>query len=167
MLDYWDRYLDWATDDADTVAIYRKGLAWCSQRIPAEAPPTSLLWGDPQLVNLVLGNNGEVRAVLDWEMAMWGPAEVDLAWFLSLHEHAAETAGRKLPGDPGRAALIEAYTSALGRPVVDLAWYEALANIRSGAIVLRIGELMTRAGHSRSWTTSVPQHRYVENLIGA
>jgi len=167
ILDYWTRYLDWATDDDEGAAIYRRALEWCRARVPADPPPPSLLWGDPQLVNLVLGNNGEIRAVLDWEMAGYGPGELDLAWFLSLHEHAAETAGTTLPGDPGRAALIAAYGDALGRPVADLEWYEVLANIRSGLIVLRIGALMERAGHSRSWTAKVPQPRYLATMIGA
>jgi aminoglycoside phosphotransferase (APT) family kinase protein len=166
ILDYWERYLDWATDDDDAASIYRRGLAWCRERRPAPLPP-SLLWGDPQLVNVVFDDTGTIAAALDWEMAGPGPAEMDLAWFLTLHEHAIETAGVSLPGDPGREAIIDTYAEALGRPVRDLGWFEALANIRSGAIVLRIGTLLQRAGHSPAWTTQVPQPRHLAELIGA
>jgi aminoglycoside phosphotransferase (APT) family kinase protein len=167
MLDYWDGYLDWATADHDGTEIYRRALAWCRDQLPAQAPESCLLWGDPQLVNVVLTDSGEIEAVLDWEMAGLGPPEVDLAWFLVLHEHAAETAGAQLPGYPGRDAVITAYTAALGRDVADLEWYEAFANIRSGAIVLRIGALLQAAGHSPAWTAQVPQPRHLAELIGA
>lgn len=166
VLDYWDRYLDWATTDDDAAVIYRRALAWCREHIPTDPPAASLLWGDPQLANLVLDDAGEIAAVLDWEMAGRGPAEIDLAWFLVLHEHAVETAAADLPGFPGRQTVIDWYQSALGRPVADLRWYDVLANIRSGAIVLRIGAIMQRAGHSPSWTTQVPQPRHLIRMIG-
>jgi aminoglycoside phosphotransferase (APT) family kinase protein len=167
VLDYWDHYLDWATDDAAAAGIYRRSLRWCRDHLPAEPPPPCLLWGDPQLTNLVIDDDGNFAAVLDWEMSGRGPAELDLAWFLVLHEHATETAGAALPGDPGRAAILDTYAAALRRELADLEWYEVLANIRSGAIVLRIGALMQQAGHSPSWTALVPQPRHLAELIGA
>lgn len=166
ILDHWERYLDWATTDAEAAAIYRRALAWSREHLPAQPPAPALLWGDPQLVNLVLDDGGEIAAVLDWEMAGRGPVELDLSWFLVLHEHAAETAGIDLPGYPGRQTVVEWYESALGRPVGDLEWYDVLANIRSGAIVLRIAALMEQAGHSASWTAHVPQPRHLARLIG-
>jgi aminoglycoside phosphotransferase (APT) family kinase protein len=167
VLDYWAGYLDWTGADIESAAIYRRAIDWCRDRIPADLPPASLLWGDPQLVNLVLRDDGEIAAVLDWEMAGRGPAELDLAWFLTLHEHAVETAGSELAGYPGRDTVIEWYETALGRPVAGLHWYDVLANLRSGAIVLRIGSLMQQAGHSPSWTAQVPQPRHLARLIGS
>lgn len=167
VLDYWDGYLDWATEDIEGAQIYRDALAWCRANLPDDVPPAGLLWGDPQLQNLVAADDGEIAAVLDWEMSGLGPPELDLSWFLVLHEHAAETAGVDLPGFPGRATIIDWYADALGREVADLHWYDVLANIRTGAIVLRIGALMTAAGHSASWTRQVPQPRHLARLIGA
>jgi aminoglycoside phosphotransferase (APT) family kinase protein len=167
MLDYWQAFLDWATNECDDKAIYYEAIEWCRANLPQNPPPAGLLWGDPQLTNLVLDDDGGVAAALDFEMAGYGPAEVDLAWFLVLHEHAAETAGAQLPGYPGRAAIIARHEAALGRPLADLGWYDVLANVRTGAIVLRIGELMQQAGHSASWTAQVPQPRHLARLIGA
>jgi aminoglycoside phosphotransferase (APT) family kinase protein len=172
MLDFWDRYLDWATaaggeEIVAGAAIYRQSLAWCRDHLPDDVPPTGLLWGDPQLTNAVLGDGGEITAILDWEMAGLGPAEVDLSWFLALHEHGVETAGTQLPGWPGRDAILASYSDALGRELADLHWYDVLANIRSGAIVLRIGAVMAAAGHPASWTAQVPQPRHLARLIGA
>ena len=166
VLDYWERYLDWATDDADATAIYRRAIAWCRESLPPDPSAPCLLWGDPQLTNLVVDEAGDVAAVLDWEMSGTGPAEVDLAWFLVLHEHAAETAGTDLPGFPGRDTILEWYETAAGRRIGDLHFYDVLANLRSGAIVLRIGAIMAAAGHSASWTAHVPQPRHLARLIG-
>lgn len=164
MLDYWDAYLGWATTDTAGAEVYRDALLWLRKNLP-ETVGTCLLWGDPQLVNLVYDESCRTAAVLDWEMAAIGPPEVDLGWFLALHEGACETAGRVLPGDPGRDAFVAAYEAALGRPVGDLRWYELFAHVRSGAIVLRIGELMARAGVPNTWTSDVPQPRHVRRLL--
>jgi fatty-acyl-CoA synthase len=166
ILDYWERYLGWATDDVDGAAIYRRAIAWCRANLPDEPPPTSLLWGDPQLTNLVVAESGEIAAALDWEMAGAGPAELDLSWFLVLHEHAAETAGADLPGYPGRAQVVAWYEEALGRKVADLHFYDVMANLRSGAIVLRIGAMTAGKGHHATWTDQVPQPRHLARLIG-
>jgi aminoglycoside phosphotransferase (APT) family kinase protein len=166
MVDFWERYLDWAGAPDEDTEIYRDALKWCRDHLPLEVPAAGLLWGDPQLVNLVIDDAGGIAAVLDWEMAGLGPAEVDLSWFLVLHEHAADTAGAELAGWPGRNALIDAYAAKLGRDVADLHWYDVFANLRSGAIVLRIGAIMAAAGHSAGWTAEVPQHRALARLIG-
>lgn len=167
IVDYWERYLDWATDDADATAIYRRAIAWCRDNLPSDPPTAGLLWGDPQLQNLVVGGDGEIAAVLDWEMSGIGPAELDLSWFLVLHEQSAETAGAQLPGYPGRDAIIGWYQTAAGREVADLHFYDVLANLRSGAIVVRIGAVMAQAGHPATWTAEVPQPRHLARLIGA
>jgi fatty-acyl-CoA synthase len=167
VIDYWESYLDWATDDAAGASIYRQAIAWCRENLPAAPPPPSLLWGDPQLTNLVVDESGEIAAVLDWEMSGVGPAELDLSWFLVLQEHAAETAGAELPGFPGRGTIIDWYQAAAGRDVADLHFYDVLANLRSGAIVLRIGEIMAMEGHPATWTAQVPQPRHLARLIGA
>ncbi|HVW81603.1 MAG TPA: AMP-binding protein [Mycobacteriales bacterium] len=166
IVDYWDRYLDWATTDAEATKIYRAAIDWCRANLPADPPPAGLLWGDPQLQNLVVDDDGEIAAVLDWEMSGVGPAEVDLAWFLVLHEQSAETAGAELPGYPGRATIIEWYERAARRAVADLRFYEVLANLRSGSIVLRIGAIMESAGHPATWTAHVPQPRHLARLLG-
>jgi aminoglycoside phosphotransferase (APT) family kinase protein len=170
VLDYWNSYVDWTgagvskTED-EWADVYRSALRWCRDNLPTDVPPAGLIWGDPQLVNLVIAEDQTVEAVLDWEMAGLGPAELDLTWFLVLHEHAVETAGTELPGYPGREQVIEWYAAALGREVADLQWYDVLANIRSGAIVLRIGALMAAAGQSTGWTAHVPQHRWLAGFV--
>lgn len=164
MLDYWQHFLGWATPDGQGSDLYLQAVDALRATIP-DTTETCLLWGDPQLVNLVYDDDLRIAAVLDWEMATTGPPEVDLGWFLTLHEGACETAGTTLPGDPGRESFVASYAAALGRPVGDLAWFELFAHVRSGAIVLRLGELMAQAGVPNTWTSQVPQLRHVRRLL--
>ena len=162
-LDYWDRYLAWA-GEGGAPAVFADGLAWCRAHRPDPEPPPSLLWGDVQLGNVLVDDTMAIAAVLDFEMATIGPAEVDLAWFLVLHDMAVDRCGRDLPGFASRAATISAYQARLGRSLADLRWYEAFAALRSGAILVRAARLLARMGIDDSWLT---QHNPTVELLGA
>jgi aminoglycoside phosphotransferase (APT) family kinase protein len=151
-VDRWARYLAWAAED-DIPAVFADGVAWCRTRLPTTEPPASLLWGDVQLGNVLVADDFTIAAVLDFEMASLGPAELDLAWFLVLHRMTVDRCGGDLPGFPGRAATVAAYEARLGRALADLRWYEAFAALRSGAIMVRAARLLARLGVDDSWLT--------------
>jgi len=79
--------------------------------------------------------------VLDWEMATVGPPEVDLGWMVFFHSFFQEMAALAgTPGIPGMFArdhAVEAYESLAGHELLDLGWFEALAALRFGIIVIR------------------------------
>jgi aminoglycoside phosphotransferase (APT) family kinase protein len=160
-VEHWARYLEWAGEDS-TPAVFAEGLEWCRSHVPPDEPPPSLLWGDVQLGNVLVGEDMGVAAVLDFEMASIGPAEVDLAWFLVLHAMAVDRCGGDLPGFPGREATLRRYEERLGRRVADLRWYEAFAALRSGAILVRAARLLARLGVDDSWLT---QHNPTVDLL--
>ena len=56
-----------------------------------------MLWGDVQLANCVFTDDGDVAALLDFELTGTGPAEVDLGWFLALHDMTVDD---ERPGPP-------------------------------------------------------------------
>ena len=67
------------------------------------------------------------RAVLDWDMASVGPAEMDVAWFLALDQLAAELSGMTVSGFGAREEAV-AVDRAPPRPrLQDLDWYEVFA----------------------------------------
>jgi len=105
-----------------------------------------LLWGDVRFENMVLDDDGRVRAVLDWDMTSIGAAEHDLAWFTSLDLTVHAMFGRRADGFPDRAGTVARFEELSGRPVVDLEWYETLAMVRSTAIMTRISILRRDAG---------------------
>ncbi|HWS45250.1 MAG TPA: phosphotransferase, partial [Acidimicrobiia bacterium] len=106
----------------------------------------SLLWGDARLGNVMYDDGGDVVALLDWELASIGPAEMDLAWYLGLDELTRSFVGRTLPGFLGRGDAIRYYEGILGRPVRQLAWHEVFALVRSIAINDRQARLADAAG---------------------
>jgi aminoglycoside phosphotransferase (APT) family kinase protein len=102
-------------------------------RLEAERPPTSadvICHGDLHGANLLV-DAGEVTAVLDWELAGVGPAELDVArtaLILALLPGIARSAQRLLAPLGRRTArrFVEAY--AARRPLDDdaLAWFDML-----------------------------------------
>ena len=94
----------------------RPPTTWCAEHRPSErdvAP--SLVWGDARLGNLVIDDELRPAAVLDWEMAVVGPPELDLGWVLFLDRTALQY-GEQLPGFLDRAGLVAEYERRLGRP---------------------------------------------------
>jgi aminoglycoside phosphotransferase (APT) family kinase protein len=159
---WWRAYFDWLGAD-EMPGAYRLGLDWCEANVP-NAPPSSLLWGDVQLVNAVFDDDFGVAAILDWEMASLGAAEIDVAWFLTLHEMTVTLA----PADtratfPDRAEILAVYEHALGRSLDDLRWYEVFAQLRSGAIVMRLALQAGPAG--KTWMAASPQRARIRQLI--
>jgi len=146
----WARYLDWASE-GEAPTVFGAALAWCGRHLPDPEPPPSLLWGDVQLGNVLVAGDFSVAALLDFEMASVGPAELDLAWFLVLHRMTVERCGGDLPGFPDAAATVAAYREELGRPLADLRWFEVFAALRSGAIMVRAARLLARLGVDDSW----------------
>jgi aminoglycoside phosphotransferase (APT) family kinase protein len=146
-LGWWRAYLDWAADGAP-VAVTRAALEWCEANTPSTEPAPALLWGDVRIPNVVFDDSLAAAAVLDWEMAHIGPAEVDIGWWLAIHRMSVAVSGADLPGFMDRTAAIAWYEQHLARSVDrdHLAWYEAYGAFRSAAIMVRMGRLLHDAG---------------------
>ena len=144
-------YLDWASGGAVIPEYLVEARAWCSREVPVSISSPSVLWGDVQFANCVFTEAGAVAALLDFELAGAGPAEMDLGWFLALHDMTANLAGRDLPGFGDRRSMVAAYEAALGRAVEALDWYEMFALLRSGSIMVRMARLSSRHGIDDGW----------------
>jgi aminoglycoside phosphotransferase (APT) family kinase protein len=145
-LDWWSQYLEWAKNGhafprIDAVA------QWCRDRHPEGDPPPSLVWGDARFGNMVMDEARRVRAVLDWELATIGPAELDLGWFLGLERVLLEVTGMApLAGMAELDEVARDYQLALGRPLQDLAWHEIFAVFRALVINVRQSAIAQEAG---------------------
>jgi aminoglycoside phosphotransferase (APT) family kinase protein len=142
---WWVDYVDWASAGNPTGAL-AEAAAWCAATLPATEPPASLCWGDARIGNVMFADDRSVTAVLDWEQATIGPAELDLAWYLALDELTAHFVKRTVPGFLSRPELIARYEAALGRRVCDLEWHEIFALVRSTAINDRQARLAAESG---------------------
>ena len=137
-LGYQHWYYEWAREGLSYPLIER-GLAWLADHRPPEGP-TVLNWGDSRIGN-VLWDGAEPVAVLDWEMAALGPAEVDIAWMLFLHRFFQGMAeSYAMPGMPSfmqHDAVCATYERLSGHRVAHLEWFEVLAAVRFAVISVR------------------------------
>jgi aminoglycoside phosphotransferase (APT) family kinase protein len=136
-LGYWRAYLDWATDGGSVPELDDLFDRLGEQRPARDTESRTLVWGDARLGNLVYDESLAVVGVLDWEMAVIGPPELDLGWYLFLERTALQFA-EQLPGFSDRAGTIATYERSLGRPVRDLEWYEAWGGFRTACIQVRM-----------------------------
>jgi aminoglycoside phosphotransferase (APT) family kinase protein len=131
-------YYDWAREGV-IYPLIERAFAWLEANWPS-ARPTVLNWGDARIGN-ILWQGTEVAAVLDWEMAALGPAEIDVGWIIWMHrffQNLAETHGG--PGIPGfleRGRVVAIYEGRSGRLLDDLRWYEVFAATRLAIITIR------------------------------
>lgn len=72
----WRERLD---EIGDTTATFEWGFRWLAANRPPPSPAV-LVHGDFRMGNLII-DDGELMAVLDWELVHVGEAYEDLAWF--------------------------------------------------------------------------------------
>jgi aminoglycoside phosphotransferase (APT) family kinase protein len=137
---WWDDLVAWTFEGAPPRKLVDV-FAWCRDHRPTQAPPSSLLWGDVRLGNVVFDDHLAPLAILDWEMASIGPAELDLAWYTALETMAEHFVGRRVPGFLTGDEIVRRHEAALGRPLVDFRWFEIFAMARSTALQMRADRL--------------------------
>jgi aminoglycoside phosphotransferase (APT) family kinase protein len=137
-LGYQRWYYEWARDGV-TYPLIEATLQWLDANRPEEGP-TVLNWGDSRIGN-ILYEDFEPVAVLDWEMATIGPAEIDIAWMIFLHRFFNDLAEKfELPGIPDfmqRDDVVRTYEEMTGRTVGPLDWFEVFAALRFAVVSIR------------------------------
>ena len=130
-LTYYEESLDWA-EQAEQGRPHegaRAALAWlhaepARRRIRSRS---TITWGDSRLANQMF-RDGEVVAVLDWEMVALGDPRIDLGWWLFCDEVLTRSAGQeRLPGFPSRDETVARWEALTGRSGADLHWFLVFA----------------------------------------
>jgi aminoglycoside phosphotransferase (APT) family kinase protein len=117
--------------DVDPARV-ASGRAALLRHPPAPAVP-ALLHGDFRLGNM-LCVDGDIRAVIDWEIWSVGDPRVDVAWFLAFSEpQRLAVARRAVPGMPSAAHLLREYEDERGSGIGDLSWFDALTRYKQAA----------------------------------
>jgi aminoglycoside phosphotransferase (APT) family kinase protein len=80
-LDHWSGAIDGAGPEPQPIA--RAAIRWLHAHPPPPAQRVGVVHGDFRVGNVLVAPDGELRAVLDWEMAHAGDPLEDLAWSLS------------------------------------------------------------------------------------
>ncbi len=112
-------------------------------RIP-EQSTTGIVHGDYRLDNCIVNRDGNVLAVLDWELCTLGDVLADVAMLLTYwsepgdEAQALDNAPTAVEGFSSRAELLQAYAEASGRSVERIDFYLAWGAWRLACILVGV-----------------------------
>jgi aminoglycoside phosphotransferase (APT) family kinase protein len=143
LADEVDRWtLAFATLPREMAGDYERAAKALRASMPAPLPP-AVNHGDYRLGN-TLCEGMRVNAVIDWEIWSVGDPRVDLSWMTFFTDDAGHpaVAPGTVAGTPAGREVVRAYEEALGRPVPELGWFDALTRYKEAAAT---GLLLKRA----------------------
>lgn len=128
----WEKVID--EDEGEPQPIARGALLWLKRNEPPPAQKIAVVHGDYRSGNFLYDAGGDIRAILDWEMAHLGDPLEDLAWALDplwAHHDPSHPAGTL-----ARAEAIATWEEASGLRCdpAALAWWEIFASVKGCAI---------------------------------
>ena len=106
-----------------------------------EQGPARIVHGDYGLHNCLVGSDGTVAAVVDWEISTLGDPLADLAYAMNPWPDPADgvahpaTAATSPPGFPARSELAARYAARTGRDLSHLDYYVAFNRWKTAAII--------------------------------
>ncbi|WP_420640243.1 phosphotransferase family protein [Candidatus Poriferisocius sp.] len=109
-------------------------------RIPPQGD-AGIVHGDYRLDNCIVNDDGQVLAVLDWELCTLGDRNADVAQLLVYWaepedaDFALDDPPTAMPGFAGRAELQELYQEAAGRELDNFEFYLAFAHWKLACIL--------------------------------
>ena len=150
----WDRFVDKAAEPQrlQLVPAVREMLL---QQLPADAP-VGIFHGDFQWSNLFYSKQGELLAVIDWELVGVGAVLNDIGWFATFNDPTAwADVAHRGHYMPQAEDLIAMYIDAYGEDLPDIDWYRALAAYKF-AIITGFNLMLHRRGkrHDPMWETT-------------
>jgi aminoglycoside phosphotransferase (APT) family kinase protein len=139
-VDRWTRAF--VTLPGDMAGDYQRAAKALRASIP-EALPAAVTHGDFRLGN-TLCEGSRINAVIDWEIWSVGDPRIDLAWLTFFTDDAGHpaVAPGTVAGTPTGREVVRAYEDALGRPVPELGWFDALTRYKEAGVT---GLLLKRA----------------------
>lgn len=133
-------FYGWASDGRRGAPLIERAFEWVGANLPDESDPV-LTWGDARIGNVIY-RDFQPAAVLDWEMAAYGPPELDVAWTIFLHRFFQDLAEQmEMPGLPDmlrRDDVAASYQRAGGHEPRDLDFYLTYAALIHAVVMYRI-----------------------------
>jgi len=166
----WKR--QWDASKTREIAAMDETHRLLSERVPAQAS-TSLVHGDYRLDNMIVTPQGEVAAVVDWELCTLGDPLADLGllmvyWAEPSDEVVPLTRAPTLaPGFPTREELVERYVRRSGRDVSQLDFFVALAYWKLAAILEGVYARYAAGAYGETSDEFHSFGKIVEQLAGA
>lgn len=144
-------------DELEHVWLWDRGDRWPTvidacfdalrSTMPA-MPAVSPLWGDARPANVIVGDDGSTPvALLDWELASVGPAELDVLWLLEMNRMRTVGAGvAPLPGFLDDDASVLFYEGLAGRRLQDVAWFRRMCALKMAVLMHRFLRVSVHRG---------------------
>jgi aminoglycoside phosphotransferase (APT) family kinase protein len=134
----------WRRAAGDEVPAMEEAARRFALAVP-EPQSAVLLHNDYKLDNVMVGDDGSVAAVLDWDMATLGDPLVDLGTALAYWAEPGDAihdlpgvSGVTLSRQLGREELVERYAAATGHDTAEVDYYHGFARFRIAVIVQQI-----------------------------
>jgi aminoglycoside phosphotransferase (APT) family kinase protein len=169
-LAHWERVLD--EDELEPQPITRAVIRWLRRNPPPPPQKLAVVHADYRTGNFLVDREGEIRAVLDWEMAHLGDPLEDLAWGINpVWQWSRDgLAGSLLP--KAEAVRIWERASGLAAEPKALLWWELFSCVKGQGIWVSGGhEFQEGANHDpvlclSSWMMGNSQDRAALALLG-
>ena len=136
-LNYYLNFHEWAMEgEAHPVADQARD--WLVANKPV-SNQSSIIWGDSRCANIMYLPNGEISAVLDWEMASLGDPCMDLAWGIAIDDCNSKGVGaERLSGFPGPVATIAKWEALTGFSADNFDYFYTLALYKFTVIMIKV-----------------------------
>jgi aminoglycoside phosphotransferase (APT) family kinase protein len=137
-LGYWEGVID--KDEMNPQPVVRAAIRWLRRNPPAPAQRVSVVHADMRTGNYLCDTEGNIRGILDWEMAHLGDPLEDLAW--SLNRVWCWGQGDDVGGLVPKPRAIEIWerSSGLRADPDALHWWELFSSVKAQAIWLSSAE---------------------------
>ena len=128
----WEKVID--EDEREPQPIVRAALRWLRRNPPPPAQKICVVHGDYRTGNFLIDDDGNIRAILDWEMSHLGDPLEDLGWAIDPLWSGAnpERPGGMAPRS--EAIAIWERASGLKADSKALHWWEIFASLKGAAI---------------------------------
>lgn len=125
-------------------ALVERLFDWLEAHWPAHEGEPVVSWGDARPAN-ALWRDARIVAVLDWELAMLGPREMDVGYLIFFHQYFRHIAQVMAAIDPmaeflRRDAVVAAYEALTGARLGDIDWYITYALLQQCVIDIRVSQ---------------------------
>jgi aminoglycoside phosphotransferase (APT) family kinase protein len=128
----WEKVIE--EDELEPQPIVRAAIRWLKRNPPPPAQKIAVVHGDYRTGNFLFDADGNIRAILDWEMAHLGDPLEDLGWAIDPLWAGGNPArpGGMIPR--AEAIAIWEKTSGLRADPAALHWWEIFASLKGAAI---------------------------------
>jgi len=130
-LDHWENVID--EDQLEPQPLVRAAIRWLRRNPPPPAERITFIHGDYRHGNFLVRDDGELRAILDWEMCHLGDPLEDLAWGLdTIWSVDGDHPGGMIPEE--EALELWAEVSGLKADPAALLWWKIFTAVKGSAI---------------------------------